>query len=244
MRCKEKRIATLAAFITAAALLAAGAAPGEDSVKEDKYSFNKVENFGGKKHILLGTGMRYKSILVKLEIYEAGLYIEEEKGLKAWKDWVTKYGSQFLEHASVAGSEGKPNWSRIKSSPKFFFWLASRPFGHAIVMKFRYSVSDRQIRDAYAETLARTIPDLQASDVKDAVKTFLDGVSHPIKKGETMTVRSMGNKIYVSGPGGSIEVENAKLRRAMWNIWLGPKPIQEPLKNRLVRLAEVLGWPQ
>ena len=205
------------------------------TVTEDNYDFPKERTYGGKKYVLIGTGMRYKLPGGGLKIYEAGMYIEKEKGLDTWKKWVEKYGEKFASGAA-------PDWAKLKSSPKVHYWLCNKPFGHALVMYFRYSVSAKQVRGAYEDSLAKSL-DLNDEDQKKAYDAFLDGVSHPVNKTQIMTVRTSGNTVFAKGPGHNFNVKSAKLRKAVWKIWLGPDPIQKPLKKGLTRLLEVLGWP-
>ncbi|MFH1438174.1 MAG: chalcone isomerase family protein [Pseudomonadota bacterium] len=207
------------------------------AVTEDDYAFPKERTYGNAAYTLIGTGMRYKLPGGGLKIYEAGLYIEKEKGMEAWKKWVAKYGEKFV------GSDGKPDWAKLKGSPKVHYFLYNNSFGHAIVMYFRYSVNANQVRGAYEDSLAKSL-DLKDPDVKKAYDEFLEGVSHPVKKTEIMTIRTSGNTVSAKGPGHNFNVKNAKLRQAVWKIWLGPDPIQVPLKKGLTRLLEVLGWPE
>jgi len=236
----KKRTGIALAICTALVAVAfvAASARGEDSVKEDKFSFETSKSFGGKPYILLGTGLRYKSIIAKIEVYEAGFYVEEAGAKEKWAEWVGKNGKDFL------GADGKPDWAKIKASGKFFGWIFNQGFGHALVMKFRRNVTATQVRDAYVDTLTRTITNPEEADVKDDYNKFLDGIAHDVSEGQTMIVRSAGNKVFVTGPSTDVTVENAKLRKAVWRIWFGPKPIQEPLKKGLVKLAQVLGWAE
>jgi len=101
-----------------------------------------------------------------------------------------------------------------------------------MVMHFLYSVSKKQIAEAWEEGLKANVP-----GAADAVKrdfTTLSGWMEPIRKGQTLVIT------YVPGEGSKVEV-NGKAKGtlagkatadAILATWIGPKPGPGPRFRR------------
>lgn len=230
-----RRNAVLAALVVAASIAGGAAAAGTVEFKGSTFESEE----GG--FVLLGVGNRTK-IGGALNIYNAGFYVNKAEAEAALKKIIEKKPGAF---SCCMKSDGTPDWEKMKGSGPFNTFMWKYAFGKKLVMKFQYSVKGEQVVGAYEETLKRTIPDFEAPDVKNAVKTFLDGVNHPVNKGQTMVVSSSGDVVSASGPFPAVKVEkNWKFRQAIWRIWFGPNPIQKPLKVGLTKFAEKLSWPK
>jgi hypothetical protein len=225
------------AALVLAAVIAAGSAPALAGSVEWKGSTFETDSGG---YVLLGVGNRCK-IGGMLNIYNAGFYVQKDKADKSLADYVAKKGKAFSKFMKPGGG---PDWEKVRTSAAFNTWIWKYGFPKKLVMKFVYSVKGGQVVDAYKGSLGKTIKDFEDPEYKAALDTFFEGVNHPVDKGQTMTVKSVGDTVTVSGPFPTFTIEKHwRFRQAIWRIWFGPQPIQEPLKEGLTKYAEKLSWP-
>jgi hypothetical protein len=233
-----RRNVILAAALAAAAVLLAGSVPAGAAKVEWKGS--KFETASGD-FVLLGVGNRYK-VGGLVNIYNAGFYVHKSQANAALKKYVAKNKKAFAKFMKPGGG---PDWDKVRLSGKFNTWIWKYGFSKKLVMKFKYNVKGKQVVDAYKGSLSKTIGDFDDPKYKDALDTFFDGVNHPVNKGQTMTIKSVGDSLTFSGPFDTFKVEKHwRFRQAIWRIWFGPSPIQEPLKKNLTSYAHKLTWPK
>ena len=218
--------------------LALGAATVADAgTVEWKGSKFETEQGG---YVLLGTGNRYKVGGI-VNIYNAGFYVHKAKCEKDLAKYLKKKPKSFKNFMKPGGG---PDWDKVSQSGPFNTFLWKYSFPKKLVMKFKYNVKGKQVVDAYKGSLSKTIKNFDDPEVKDDLDKFFAGVDHPVKKGQTMTVKSSGDTVTVSGPFETFKIEkNWRFRQAIWRIWFGPNPIQKPLKKNLTNRAHVLDWP-
>lgn len=141
---------------------------------------------------------------LKVKVYAVGLYVAES-----------------ALAGPLAAYKGKTN------TPAFFNELVSGDFPREIRMKFVRDVSASQIQEAFRESLAGAT----GSRVDQFVGYFPD-----TKVGQEYVLHY--------SPGGTLDVTAAGLKKVpiadkafaqrVFGIWLGPKPIQDEIKQGLV----------
>lgn len=219
------------------ALALGSSAPAQAGKVEWKGSTFETEQGA---YLLLGVGNRYKVGGI-VNIYNAGFYVHKAKAEASLKKVIKKKPSTFKSFMKPGGG---PNWESLRHSGKFNTWIWKYSFPKKLVMKFKYNVKGSQVVDAYKSSLSKTIKNFDDPAVKEDLETFFAGVNHPVNKGKTMTIKSSGDTVTCSGPFPTFKIEgNWKFRQAIWRIWFGPSPIQEPLKKNLTKYAHKLSWP-
>lgn len=142
--------------------------------------------------------------MLKVKVYAVGLYV-----------------SDSALAGALAQHKGKP------PSPALYNDLQWGDFDKRIVMKFTRDVTAEQIRDAFRESLA-------GAD-KAPLETFL-ALFGNTRAGQEYVLRWL--------PGGTLEptllgekkapIADKKFAATVFGCWLGPKPIQEDIKQGLV----------
>jgi len=79
--------------------------------------------------------------------------------------------------------------------------------------------------------------------LKPVAEAFVAAFDRDVKEGQEIVLRTTGDgKISVSVAGSKKEVgQNPRLAKAIWNIWLGAKPISGDMKKSLVERVDALG---
>jgi hypothetical protein len=191
-------------------------------------------------YVLLGVGNRYKVGGI-LNIYNAGFYVHKKKTESKLAKMLKKKPNAFDAFMKPGG---EPDWDKVRTSHKFNTFIWKYSFPKKLVMKFRFNVKAHQVVDAYKGSLGKTIKDFDDPKYKDAVDTFFEGVDHPVSKGQSMTVASVGDNLTFTGPFPTFKIQDHwRFRQAIWRIWFGPNPIQKPLKDNLTKYAHKLSWP-
>ncbi len=191
--------------------------------------------------ILLGVGNRYK-VGGLVNIYNAGFYVNKGKMEEAIAKYLEKKPEAF---STMMGADGKPDWEKVRNSGAFNTIIWKYSFPKKLVMKFVYNVPGDKIVGAYTESLGKTIKDFNAPEVKADMEKFFAAVNHDVKEGQVMVVSSGGDTVNVAHPSETVKIENNwRFRQAMWRVWFGPNPIQEPLKKNLTQFASKLTWPK
>ena len=188
--------------------------------------FDAQKSVDGKSYTLVGVGLRKKFVV---KVYAMAMYVEDVEGKRAFPSLATK-----------AGGRDKAKLTEGDRAQSFLLW---GQFGKLAVLHFVRDVSASQVRDAFQDGLGEELSDKAPPDVREATQTFLKTVDRDMKSGEEITLRS--------GPDGKIEmsmggqakgpVQNAKLARGLWAVWLGAKPISKDLRSELVNRIDALG---
>ena len=225
-----------ASIVTALALLASDAAMAAP-VEFKGSTFQEKEG----EMILLGVGNRYK-VGGLVNVYNAGFYVNQAKMEDALAKYLEKKPEAF---ASMMGADGKPDWEKVRNSGAFNTIIWKYGFPKKLIMKFMYNVPGDKIVEAYTDSLGKTLKDFEAPEVKADLEKFFAAVDHDVKVGQVMVVSSNGDTVNVAHPTETVKIENNwKFRQAMWRVWFGPSPIQEPLKKNLTQFASKLTWPK
>ena len=188
--------------------------------------FDAQRTADGKSYTLVGAGVRKKFVV---KVYAMGLYVEDVEGKRAFPSLATK-----------AGGRDKAKLTEGDRAQSFVMW---GQFGKMTVMHFVRDVGADKVRGAYEESLADELSDKSPADVREAAQAFIKMYDHDMKNGEEIVLRtSAEGKIELSIAGQAKgSVQNTKLARAIWGIWLGNKPISKDLRIELVIRIDALG---
>jgi hypothetical protein len=184
------------------------------------------KSWDGKSYTLVGIGVRKK---FGFKVYAMGLYVENVDGKRAFPSLVTK-----------AGGSDKAKLTDGDRAQSFLIWGSFSKVG---VMHFVRDVESSKIRGAFEEGLGDELSDKAAADVREAAQSFLKLCDRDLKTGDEIVLRtSADGKISVTiGGQEKGSVQNTKLMRALWEVWLGSKPVTKDLRSELVNRIDELG---
>jgi hypothetical protein len=214
-------------LLLSAGLLAGGTARA-DKVAESAtgVQFDTKKSVEGRSYTLVGTGVRKKFVV---KVYAMGLYVEDVEGKRAFPSLATK-----------AGGSDKAKLTEGDRAQAFLMWGS---FGKVAVLHFVRDVGAEKIRGAFEESLGDELSDKAPADVREATQAFLKLIDKDVKNGEEFVLHTASDgKIDLAVAGKSLGgVQNAKLARAIWGVWLGSKPISKDLRAELVNRIDELG---
>ena len=174
---------------------------------------------GGRPLVLVGQGARLKD---GDKLYDMQMWIDEEDGRRA-----------FPALAMRASGRDKAHLTRGDHGPSFLVWGR---FTKQAVFKFARAVPAatmaEDIKSALEEMKGATevaalfAVDADAGD--EWVLTTRDNGEIELKTGD-----AKGDK--KEGP------QSPKLQRALWNVWLGAKPLSVDLRRQLIEKINLLG---
>ena len=189
--------------------------------------FDGQKSVDGKRFTLVGVGVR-KKLMVK--VYAMGMYVEDVEGKRAFPSLATK-----------AGGRDKAKLTEGDRAQSFLLW---GQFAKLAQLHFVRDVGADKVRGAFEEGLGEELSSKAPADVRQAAQAFLKLIDRDMKNGEELTLRTGADgKIELSTAGEAKgTVQNAKLVRALWSVWLGAKPSSKELRgelvNRIDRLSE------
>ena len=119
-------------------------------------------------------------------------------------------------------------------------WVAHGGFDKLGIMHFMRDVESEKTRGAYTETLADALAD--SSPIKASAQQFIALFDHDMKKGEELSVHTSSDGKVVIDQAGTKKTMQAPpaLVKAIWEIWLGKKPVSEDLRSSLVSRVDSL----
>ena len=144
---------------------------------------------------------------LKVKVYVVGLYVEDH----ALSGLVSAHPSDL--HSSA-----------------FYHDLVSGDFPKQVTLRFVRDVSTDQIRDAFRETL----PGANGKELETFLGFF--GDTHSGDTYEFKWASGGGLETAVQGQARPA-IADRKFGEAVFNIWLGDKPVQEDIKRDLVARA-------
>ncbi|HEX9100889.1 MAG TPA: hypothetical protein VF997_01730 [Polyangia bacterium] len=173
----------------------------------------------GRPLVLVGQGARVRD---GDKLYDMQLWIDEEDGRRA-----------FPALAMRAGGRDKARLTRGDHAPGFIVWGR---FTKQAVFKFARAVPAATMRDELksvleeqkgaSELLAMFAEDADAGD--EWVLT-----THDNGEIELVTGDAKGDRKRAP--------QSPKLERALWDVWLGPKPLSPELRRQLIEKIDGLG---
>lgn len=194
-----------------AGMLAATAAAAESNTAKDG-----KRSVDGRPLVLVGEGARVKD---GQKLYDLQLWVDEQDGKRA-----------FPALAMRAGGRDKARLVRGEHAPNFIVW---GHFTKQAVLKFARAVTAAEMRQDVKSALAE-------DDDKAAalLALFVDA--------------DAGDEwVLTTGDNGQIELaigrekkqapQSPKLERALWDVWLGAKPLSVELRRELIEHIDVLG---
>jgi hypothetical protein len=173
----------------------------------------------GRPLVLVGQGARVKD---GDKLYDMQMWIDEEDGWRA-----------FPALAMRAGGRDKARIVRGEHAPAFLVWGR---FTKQAVLKFARAVPAATMRDDIKSALA----DVKGADAvvamfaEDAdagdewVLTTRDNGEIELRTGDDKDDRKQGP-------------QSPKLQRALWDVWLGAKPLSIDLRRQLIEKINLLG---
>lgn len=189
-------------------------------------SFESEKSVGGKSYTLVGAGVRTKFFV---KVYAMGLYVDTTDGKRAFSSLATKAGGGDQAHVTAGDKAGS-----------FLVWGQFDKLG---VLHFVRDVGADKVREAFTEGLGEELSEKAPADVRDAARAFLKLVDRDLKSGDELVLHTdNAGRLEVSiGGQNKGGVQNAKLARAMWNVYLGSKPPAKELKTELTNRISELG---
>jgi hypothetical protein len=199
-----------------------------DKVKEPAtgVELDAQKTDGGKTYTLVGLGVRKK---FGFKVYAMGLYVENVDGKRAFPSLATK-----------AGGTDKAKLTSGDRAQSFIVWGG---FGKLAIMHFVRDVGADKVREAFESGLSEELSDKASPDLREATQNFLKLVDRDLKSGDEIEIKTNNEGRLELSIGGQAKggVTNAKLARAIWNVWLGSKPVTADLKADLVNRIDELG---
>ena len=173
----------------------------------------------GRPLVLVGQGARVKD---GEKLYDMQMWIDEEDGRRA-----------FPALAMRAGGRDKAKIVRGDHAPAFLVWGR---FTKQALFKFAKAVPAATMKDEVASLIgddkgADAVAALFAVDADagdEWVLTTRDNGEIELKTGD-------GKDEKKDGP------QSPKLQRALWNVWLGAKPVSVELRRSLIEKIDLLG---
>jgi Chalcone isomerase-like len=214
------------ALLLVAAL--AGRARADDTVTEPStgQDFPVARTVDGHTLTLLGVGVRKKFVV---KVYAMALYVDETEARRNFPPLVARAGGR--SRAQLLSSD---------HAQQFTIWGA---FDKVAVLHFVRNVDADKIKEAFVDGLEDELSDKAPAEMKKAADAFVALFDHPLKDGQEIELRTDGDgHIAVTIAGEKKDgPRSAKLARAIWSIWLGPKPISTDLRKSLVDRIDQLG---
>lgn len=200
-------------LLVASAALQAGAAEFTEPKTQVKFP---VELQG---QALTGTGVRTRTI-AKVKVYAFGLYVDPAGARSALAAWRGKKAADLWEDQA------------------FYDVLTKGSFPMTLRLVMTRDVGGEQMGSALSEALG---PRMTGN--KEALDTFRGFFTSDLKKGTEILFARNGNTLNVTIGGQAAGViDNAVLPWALFDVYLGKKPISGEGKETVVlRLPELLG---
>jgi len=174
-------------------------------------------SYAGRPLVLVGEGARMKD---GDKLYDMQMWIDEEDGRRA-----------FPALAMRAGGRDKGRLTRGDHAPAFLVWGR---FTKQAVFKFATAVPAATMRDE----IKSAIGSITGADAVAAM------FAHDAAAGDEWVLTTGDNgqiKLTIGNEGDRLAPQSPKLERALWNIWLGPKPISPDLRHALIEKIDLLG---
>jgi hypothetical protein len=178
--------------------------------------------------VLTGTGVRVRTIF-KVKVYTFGLYVDRDRARTALAPWRGKGAVDLAGDASLYDELLK----------------GSFPMTMRLVMA--RDVGAEQMAEAFDGALAPRVAQAAQRDMPagaEALRRFRALFTSELKSGtELLFTWAPGDRLLVSIGGRPVgEIENRALCWALFDVYLGAKPISSEGKRTVVaRLAEVIG---
>jgi hypothetical protein len=178
--------------------------------------------------VLTGTGVRTRSVF-KVKVYTFGLYVGRDAAREALAPWRWKSSAELASDRSLYDE------------------LLKGAFPMTMRLVMARDVGARQMAEAFEGALAPRVSLAASRDMPggaEALAQFRALFTAELNNGtELLFTWARGDKLVVSIGGRQLgEIENRALCWALFDVYLGAKPISpEGKKTVVARLAEVIG---
>ena len=177
--------------------------------------------------LLGGTGVRTRTFL-KVKVYAFGLYVDAAGARTALAAWRGKSAADLGRDQSL------------------YTELLKGAFPMTLRLVMTRDVGADQMSEAFNEALAPRIAQAEQRGMTggaDALTRFRGFFSDRLTKGTELVFSRTGNTLKVSiGGKDAGEIENGALAWALFDVYLGDKPISPDGKKTVVaRVPEILG---
>jgi chalcone isomerase-like protein len=178
--------------------------------------------------LLTGTGVRTRTVF-KVKVYTFGLYVDAVAARTALAPWRGKSAADLASDASLYDELLKGSF------PMTMRLVMARDVGAA------------QMAEAFDEALAPRVAQAAQRDMPggaEALSRFRALFTSELRNGaELLFTWAPGNRLLVSIGGRQVgEIENRALCWALFDVYLGAKPISpEGKRTAVARLPEVIG---
>ena len=178
--------------------------------------------------LLTGTGVRTRTVF-KVKVYTFGLYVDAAGARTALGAWRGKSAADLASDASLYDE------------------LLKGSFPMTMRLQMARHVGAAQMAEAFDEALAPRVAQAAERDMPggaEALSRFRALFTNELRNGsELLFTWAPGSKLLVSIGGRQVgEIENRALCWALFDVYLGAKPISpEGKKSVVARLADVVG---
>jgi len=174
---------------------------------------------GGDDQALTGTGVRTRTI-AKVKVYAFGLYVDPAGARSALAAWRGKKASDLWDDQA------------------FYDVITKGSFPMTLRLVMTRDVGGAQMGEALSDALG---PRMTGNT--EALNTFRGFFTKDLAKGTEILFARNGNKLRVMiGGQAAGEIDNAVLPWALFDVYLGKKPISGEGKETVVsRMPELLG---
>lgn len=168
---------------------------------------------------LTGTGVRTRTI-AKVKVYAFGLYVDSAGARSALAAWRGKKASDLWKDQA------------------FYDVITKGGFPMTLRLVMTRDVGGEQMGEALSDALGSRM-----TGNKEALDTFRGFFANDLKKGTEILFARNGNVLKVTiGGQAAGEIDNAVLPWALFDVYLGKKPISGEGKETVVlRMPELLG---
>ena len=181
-----------------------------------RHSFPTSMNIGDKDYALLGAGNMSK-------IYSMALYVEDEPAR-----------AQFARLVAQAGGTDHASLFRNDQAPQF---IVLGDFGKHAVFFFEKAMTVAKLRDIYRDALADDTKSSATPELRRDAEAFLALFDRDMKPGDELHLHTDADgEIFVHVGSGFTRTgpRNQRIVHDLWTAWLGPKPVTNELKSRLL----------
>ena len=133
----------------------------------------------------------------------------------------------FAERKTIKELQRKHSKGKIES--RFARDFAEHRSTKSLLLRFHRNVSSEDVSDALGEALVPNVGEEKAKQFQDFLLSMLND---RVEKGSDIYITCRGDKVFVSTNGKDSSSINMKgLASAIFTIYLGPKPVSQPVKE-------------
>ena len=204
----------------------AGGADGRTAAASPPVAPESLRFVDKRPYFLLGAGVRRKPAA---DLYAIALYVDEVGARRA-----------FPALASRAGGRTRDKLLGGDKAPPFVVW---GDFGKLAVVRLERDLPLAELRGIFEEGLEAQLGERAPPELRQRAQALLAIFERDGRRGDVIEISTT--------PGGLVTVRlgevrrevatDARLARALWEIWLGARPVQVDLRRALIDRIDQLG---